>query len=247
MFYFVIPYYNSFERLCFSLDSILRLKLEIPFEVHVFNNASVDFHPETWGEYEKEGVKIHHFDELLDMPNNWNRCCIFLNEQTKVTGWYMLHVGDVLTHEFKNALIDALINASSDKRMQVCNSNLRKISSDIDLLERKNFPNITQIIFIGSSSPFTFATICYPLFDLLTFARIIGEYDVSFSDIEIVFRSDGIEDASTTVKWYPAAFSAILRVIFVNQPIKRKMILLDHLIRLGAGDLYRKLGKMYEK
>ena len=240
MFYFVIPCYNSFNRLCLSLKSIISLSFEIDHKIHIFDNGSTDFDWKVWAEFEQYGVILHRFEDTVDMPINWNRCTRFLRQRSDLMGWYMLHVGDEVTMDFPVAYANAKNLLYSSRKMFICNSNLRKISPNIDLLQRANFPNITQIIFMGNDSPFLFSENNFPIFDLLTFAPLFESYEVSYINLQIVQRSDGIDDLGTKVRWYPSAFKSLFTSLRMNINFRSKIHLFFHLIKLGIGDFLRK-------
>jgi hypothetical protein len=241
MFIFIIPYYNGFNRLIFSLDSIRDLRLSTPYEIHVINNNSQDCDRHFLSsQYQK--VFVHTFKNTLPMAENWNRAIQVVAEQTGCSGWYMLHVGDKVTVNFNKALETLYDNPTID--LIVGNSNLLKVDSSRSLLSRTNFPNITQIIFSNRAPLPNFEQFFYPVFDVVALSPILSSVNTSFVESELVFRSLDEHDATTSVVWFKAAFTSLIFVPILRINLTEKIILANHFFRLGAGDLLRTVKKL---
>ena len=215
----IIPYYNRAYALNLTLKSIFNSIDKEYIKVKLINNCSEDFVRSDLKEYEDKGLDIINYDTYQDMANNWNRALTHSN--TEYTA--LMHVGDIYVKDTISRIHELLIeNRKYDVYLfgeRVLNQYDRFAKNHKDIVNRKLFPNITQIIWKTKSIKFNFQQKYFPCFDYIEICRLILNKKIFFSDISLVQRSYDLDNITFKCNWAEGA----IRIIKENYISKLKI------------------------
>ena len=215
----IIPYYNRASALKFTLKSIFNSIEKEYIKVKLINNCSEDFVKSDLKEYLDKGLELINYDTYQDMADNWNRALTHSN--TEFTA--LMHVGDIYIKDTISKIQELLIeNRKYDAYIfgeRILNKCDRFAKNHEDIVSKKLFPNITQIIWKTKSIKFKFQQKYFPCFDYIEICRVILNKKIFYSEISLVQRSYDLDNITFKCNWSEGA----IRIIKDNYISKLKI------------------------
>lgn len=238
-----VPVYNGDKYLAESLKSIQEQSYQ-NWECHIINNASTDKSGEIAETFAKEDnrFKVHHYNELLPIAQNWNRTVLHLPDNAKY--FKLVQADDWIYDNYLAEMLDIMENHDN---VGMCSSyRINGEEVDCDGLSVEEGPVFDgkqllrmhldeKIDITGSITTLLFRT--ETLRQMRFFPKIFDEQDFHF-DTLLAYYAMNISDVGFVFKvlsytrWHPEALTSQICVrynTFLNAKERRLFYFKDDL------------------